>query len=580
RGDLVPAYLALFTNLLIDPDGARVERTVRILSLMAEVNDEITGYAKKYKPAKQDDFQELQDIFLSKIALNRNYKLQVSLEDAIVRQFQVILEKLEYNASDKGFAMQVYVPLYTQLYQAKQLEPLVNYVFSGLKINSVQSYVKRNKKEVGAMTDNVNAYLKELRNTEILQFTQRKDAKTFYLWSDGYMAGKGPFKINNGEYDIYGLWTFYFQNGNIKSTGNLNDKGNKEGEWKFYYNSGILKDVSNYKDDALEGKSIAYYDNGILYSDEVYANNKLNGQAKYYYYNGLPKLFGFYKDGVKDGEEKGFKSTGFLSYTTHYKAGKQDGAFTSYHENGKVYVQRSYVADKAEGNYKEFNTDGVLVLEGMFKNDAKEGLWKGYHANGKIESEYTYVNGDIQGETKEYYDNGTLSGTTTYEKGKVQGLTKAFDDEGKLYSEAVYERGRLRELRFFDRTGKQVSNFSTRNGAGNIVFYDKDGNKTAEGYYTKEGLRQGKYTTYFLSGKIATEEYYKEGELEGEKIVYYKNGKVSERLNYKNGVIDGYYTSYHENGTPKYEGWVIKGDKQGPFKSFNKQGDLQMKSTI
>ncbi|MEP7254309.1 MAG: tetratricopeptide repeat protein, partial [Ferruginibacter sp.] len=119
KGNMVQAMLSFTTDLLVMPGNRYMQKSVSFLSSIATVNTTVIDLLKKYKPGKEDDFEQLQDIILNKIALDKKYKLKVDLEDQVVRQIQVMMEKLEYNEQDKGFWMQYYVPMFKKVWDDK-----------------------------------------------------------------------------------------------------------------------------------------------------------------------------------------------------------------------------------------------------------------------------------------------------------------------------------------------------------------------------------------------------------------------------------------------------------------------------
>ncbi len=69
----------------------------------------------------------------------------------------------------------------------------------------------------------------------------------------------------------------------------------------------------------------------------------------------------------------------------------------------------------------------------------------------------TFTNGKQEGEYKEYYENGKLSFGCQYKKGKLTGEIKYFDEDEKLYSILQYENDQLKNARYFDKAGNQIS---------------------------------------------------------------------------------------------------------------------------
>ncbi|MDB5192024.1 MAG: tetratricopeptide repeat protein [Segetibacter sp.] len=573
EGNVIPALLSYTTSLLSNPESNFARASVKALSSLSEVSDDVAKNFAARKTSGSNSYEMIEEIFTSKIALDKKYKLTIELEDPIVRQLQVVFEKLEYDAADKDFSMQYYVPLYTNLFSQKQFEPMVYYIFSGLNIKDVQNYIKKNKKKIEDFSTISINYLSEIRETQTLNVAQRKDVKDRYLYSEGTVYAKGKLATENGKAKFTGPWEFYYDNGRLKSKGLLNEKQEKIGEWQFFHANGRLNEKTNYANNKATGKTIAYFDNGIMSSESSYNDGELNGTEKKYYYNGFIKEEANYIHGKKNGLSKEYSYVGYLTSSANYKDDKLEGKYTIYHSNGKVSSVVGYVNDEAEGPYKSYYVDGTVKQDGEFKVGKRVGLWKEVYNNGKQKSITNYVDGEIEGDYKDFYDNGEMMTKAFYVKSKLEGKFEDFDRDGKLFSESNYEKGRLRELKFFDKTGTVISNSTSRNGSGNLVFFDGQGNKTSEGYFTKEGLRNGKTTYYYRNGKVSSTANFKEGVLKGEKISYYPNGQVSVKTAYEADEEIGFNISYHENGTIKHEGKVEEGYNDGIRVDYDELGN-------
>ncbi len=574
EGNLPAALFCFTTGLAINPENRYRDKSVTALASIASVKDDVAAAAANAQPTSADNFDLQQEILLGKIALDKQYQLKTEVEDPITRQIQVLIEKVEFSKNDNSFCMQFYVPFYKKIFEEDRFNELVNYMFSGLDIKPVQEYGKKHKKEIEDYKSFATAYFNGIRETQVLNAQDRQAASIHYYVEDGAITGKGAWRETNGNKMFYGPWEFYYNNGQLKSKGVLNDRENKDGEWIFYYRNGMLKEHSTYLDDSLTGKCSFWFDNGNLSSECDYKDNKEEGEKTTYYFNGLVRSIAQYKGGKKNGVAKGYKATGLLSYIATYKDDMQDGPETFYQPNGKIQSESNYAADKADGPYKKYDEDGVLIMQGTYSQDKADGPWKEWYSSSKLKNEYTYQNGNLEGVYTEYFENGRIKSQTTYTKGKQEGKEQFYDEDGKLYCETESENNRLRELKYFDKAGNEISNTTTRHGAGTLTFFDVYGNKTSEGYYNKDGQENGVTTSYFNDGKISSTANYINGELNGDKTVYYHNGVINDKLNYKNGKGDGYYIDWYENNKKSYEGWMVDGDKQGPFYDYNTLGDL------
>ena len=75
QGNLVNAMMGFIGNLLVYPGNANNDIAIKHLNSISEVNKEIMGYTSKYKPSNTNDFDIIQEILVSKVALEKGYKL-------------------------------------------------------------------------------------------------------------------------------------------------------------------------------------------------------------------------------------------------------------------------------------------------------------------------------------------------------------------------------------------------------------------------------------------------------------------------------------------------------------------------
>lgn len=578
KGNMVEAMMSFATNLLVSPGNNYKNNSINYMVTISEVNTTATELLEKYKPGKEDNFEEVQDILLSKAALDKKYKLKAELEDPIVRQLQVMMEKLEYNANDKGFWMQYYVPLFTSLWENKQFEPLVFYVFSELEIKKVKEYNNKEKKRIEEFSGIVRNYLGAVRETQELMVDKRATAKTRYYIKDYKVNGKGAYSKNAKDKDVLtGPWEFYNENNLIRSKGNFDAEEMRQGEWRFYHENGGLNEITSYNKDLANGKSVGWFDNGLPSRESNYIDDKLEGAETVYFYNGRLKSVINYKAGKKEGIAKYYNIDGYLRTVANYKNDLQEGEETVYHANGKLYYTVKYEGDLTNGEYKEYFDNGKLKTTGFYAGDKKTGTWKSYFIDDKMQQVESYIGGELVGELLSYYPNGKMESKSFYKKGEIDGLKQDFDDDGIIYRETIFENDRLRDMKFFDKKGNVISSVTSRRGNADVTFYNADGIKTSQGHYSKDGLAEGKFTYFYKNGTVSGEDFYKNGLQEGKKIFYHPDGKVSQEGNYTADKANGYYTSYYRNGQVSDEGWYVDDERQGTFINYNLLGNITSK---
>lgn len=575
KGNIVASVLALQTYLIIAPEGRYLNGSIQWLSKIAKASDDVMEYAAKADDSQLGSFAPIQAVLLSKAALDKSYKLKVSLEDNIVRQVQVVNEQLQIDAGSDDFAQQVYVPFLKQLMDKNYFEPHVYTMFGGLDIADIQNWNKRNKKVTEPYFAFANDYLRLIRITQEMTFNKRAQCTQCYLFEDGYVKGTGLCK-NQDLSKYHGSWQLYYENGQLKEKGQFDEQQNRQGEWATYHENGTLKEVSQYKDNLLNGLSKGWHENGNPWFEYTLQMGKTEGKAITYFYNGLIRTEQQYKNDVKDGEEIEYTYQGILFAKANYREGKKQGLTTLYHPGGKVREQLNYTDGLEDGQYQSFYLDGQPFETGTYVAGKRQGLWTSLHENGKPKDSTTYSDNEVTGPFSEYFDNGNISRKGNYSKKKLDGLLYDYASDGKLYSMTLFDNGRLREITYYNKAGAVISSTNTRGDRNLIVSYSPNGYKYAEGYYNKEGYRNGSYTTFYPNGKVREQSTYTEGELDGLSTERLFTGQPWKELTFKKGKQDGYYKSYFTSGKLSTEGWMVADEKQQLFRFYNINGSFDV----
>lgn len=91
----------------------------------------------------------------------------------------------------------------------------------------------------------------------------------------------------------------------------------------------------------------------------------------------------------------------------------------------------------------------------------------------------------------------------------------------------------------------------------------------------KDGLLDGKVTTYYNNEIIQSIEHYKAGKYHGKVVNYYPNGKPSEDLSYKNDYMNGPAIYYYENGNIQSRGSYDDCKQTGYWEYYYENGELK-----
>lgn len=107
---------------------------------------------------------------------------------------------------------------------------------------------------------------------------------------------------------------------------------------------------------------------------------------------------------------------------------------------------------------------------------------------------------------------------------------------------------------------------------------DFDGNELAAVKFEK-GKKTGEWNHYFISGTKRLQEHYLQGNQNGLSYDYQKNGLISNIKNFTNDSINGLYEVY-ENGKIDRNYSYVKGEQNGPFKTFYPDGTLKSEGIL
>jgi antitoxin component YwqK of YwqJK toxin-antitoxin module len=577
QGKLVPCFISLLGYLLVNPEGKYWQKAITTLAAISKSTDEVLDFKAKRTSPPSETYQEIEDIILSKIALESGYKPIIAIDDPIARQIQAVFEKLEYSQADNDFWMQYYVPFFKQVFNNHKFELFIHQVFENVNVPVIQDYNKKNKKELEKFIGETEDYFNVIRATRQLNYTMRDTVASKRYFENGKLVGKGVLVPNGKKQTLTGHWDFYYPAGNIKGKGEYNNAGEREGEWDFYFESGNLKSKEHYQNGKLNGPQESYYENGNIASQETYINDERDGVITTYFYAGAKKSVTSYKAGKKDGEDRRFYSNGTLKSINNYVAGAPTGTATEYFRNGRVANTEEFSNGKAEGAYRSYHESGSISVEGQNVKDNGQGEWKYYYASGKLKEKRSYVNDVDEGAHEEYNEAGQVTARYNAHKGKINGEATYYYNDGKIFSTWVYDNGVIRSVKYFDKNGGILSSSELTNKVLSVISYNTDGHKKAHTYYNQKGNLEGPDTIFFASGKISQVNQYKDGELNGPSVSYFLNGKIKNEVGMKDGKSHGYYQSFYHNGKTEYEGWKQDGVSQGEWRYYDEKGRLSVK---
>ena len=304
---------------------------------------------------------------------------------------------------------------------------------------------------------------------------------------------------------------------------------------------------------------------GLAFSSFAQKSDTLlkNGYQKFNYPNGNLSSEGLIREGKPDGYWKAYYENGKLKSEGNRKEFELDSVWKFYNENGRMILEINYRKGKKNGIRTSY-LDKETIREN-YKNDVKDGFTRYYYQDGKLKLEVPFVKGTEQGFGKEYATDGTIITLTEYKKGFIVDRLK---------------------INRKDKNGLKQGKWYT--------FYD-NGNIRLEGTY-RDDLKDGYFKEYTESGDFLKISKYAMGELQPDAVEiaklqvrneYYPDGKLKVSAMYRNEIPEGIRREYkpdgtieksvlYSNGKISGEGMMLdNGNKDGQWKEYFADGSLK-----
>ncbi|MEO0405311.1 MAG: hypothetical protein AAF193_10600, partial [Bacteroidota bacterium] len=257
---------------------------------------------------------------------------------------------------------------------------------------------------------------------------------------------------------------------------------------------------------------------------------------------------------------------------------------------------------QTDTTYTQFEyPDGTVSSEGNLVGGQPEGYWRTYYPDGTLKSEGDRLNFQLTGEWKFYRENGELQEIINYQSGQRNGITASYDDEGRLTSEVPYFDDLKQGVgKFYYTSGELYREvpFENNKEQGKGREFGKDGRIITyinynQGYiksierinrFNGAGQKKGVWIDFWANGNKQTEGYFTNGVKNGVFKYYNKRGELEKIEKYQGGVLltDADEAAlleikkeYYEDGKIKLIGSYRDGSKQGVFREYNKEGEIQ-----
>lgn len=573
RNGLVSQALMCYNlYLLVNPEGSF--SSLKYINNFAAAPTEIENQLEGGISNIDHEFEELDLILSSGIALNNDYETGNKIEIALVKQNHALLNQINEVTVENGFWGDKVIPLFKWINENDYFDLFTYTINYDIQNEKFKTVIEKNEDEI---VDFYGAFKKkwiELNRKYPVENEKNKTPLNGYF--EDYFQGTGTIENNK----LIGPWTFYNEDGSLKSKGGFNSSGKRIKQWTWYNLNGGINETTTYANGIIEGPNTGFYPNGNQKFKANYKNDELDGPYSYYNSKGAQTQSKYFKNGVLDGLYESYFPVGskIIEYQIPYSDGNIDGSVTQYFITGDTLMHVNFKAGKRHGLETTYFVIGNKSSTSNYMNGELNGAYKVFYPNGKTKSEGNTLNGYYDGPYTEYYSNGNIKSTYTYNEGVINGLYKVYDRDGKLHYEYEYRKDEVIAYTFFDKKGNVTKEARKKGGEFFYEEYSPIGIKTTEGLYDIKGGKIGDWKYYSKNGILTASCTYKDNLLDGEYTTYHDSGELLSISHYSKNVIDGYYKEFYPNGQLYMQGWYKNGKEFGEWRFYYKDGTIYSKN--
>jgi antitoxin component YwqK of YwqJK toxin-antitoxin module/tetratricopeptide (TPR) repeat protein len=587
QGQQARALISLLTYLAIEPGADRSQGVLVLVEKISSGQPIVEESEKVTSVVPNTEFEELDQLITSKVALNKDYLTKVKFNAALVKQTQLLVEKFPVDADPASdFWVRVYAPLVKVLRQEDNLTTFTYLVLYSANDDRARQWVKSNKSRVEKLTDALSGPIQALHNQQPLP--DGKLAAAWYTSTRLEGLGPGTRDADGSVTPTAGPWLFLGKDGEIRERGSYAGPAKRGGLWQTLRPDGSVELEQTYASTGasqgeLDGTTRMFYPGGQPKSEGVYRTGKIEGTAKSYAPTGkVSETRQFVGDDL-EGEVVSFYPDGKPSYRAQMRADKKEGPLQRFYPDGTPEMRFGYTADQLQGPYEVFYPNKTLEKKGTYDKDELNGPYTLNHPNGQPRETGTYTKGKRTGLWRAYYASGKLSVEETFdEAGKTHGVYHDYDSQGRLLADTYYDHGRIVRMVHFNAAGKATSDVAFKKGRQEVKTYDLEGRVRNTGFI-ENGNQAGEWRRFFADGALREVAHYDAatGNQVGASELYYANGQLRQRSNFaSDGNREGYFEQFYVDGQREQTGFYHLGQPQGVWKSYSANGRLSQQREL
>ena len=469
-------------------------------------------------------------------------------------------------------------------------------------------------------------YTKDL-DTRDIHYEEYRDDKFIVRYTEHYYPNY-QLKEKYAYKDSlpHGKWIGYYKDGETKHVKRFED-GEKQGKWQFFTEGGDVHTFELYENDKRNGEWYKKGEETDIYYQFWDMDSLISEYADLHYPNGqlIEKIS--YKEGLKNGKFTGYFQNGAKKYVKRFENDKPEGKWQYYTMAGKTNAEEIYVEGKRNEEWYRLDESGDTYYQYWDMDSLISEYADLHYPNGQLIEKISYKEGLKDGKFTGYYENGEVKYKKRYTADQPDGKWEYYTEAGKKNAVQIYVEGKRNEEWYrIDKKGDTYYQYWDQDSlVSEYADLHYSNGQLIEKISYKEGLKDGKFTGYYPSGKVEYVKRYEEdkpmgkwkfvredgttkkieiyetGEKNDEWITYekngdvyyqfwdmdslvseyadlhYPNGQLIEKISYKDGRKNGKFTGYYENGQTKHIR-TYKDDKlDGKFADYTESGQILRK---
>lgn len=553
EGHVSQAALSLFMALMVRWND---EASLNALSDADKLLDgKMTSSPKGLDLGSGDDFQELDLLLSNRVGMNKNYPAKPDLNYAIARQGHLLMHALNDHAQGDGFWSTYYVPFMKSVVDAGLYEAFIYHALSNSSETQVRAIADKNQAAVKQFREAVYPLMKQA----FLHFPD--SVGDAFIPVDHYYNDNGDLQFvgAGGSFaTATGPWVEYGTNGRVLSRGAFNAQHEKTGVWEHFHPDGTLMRRQVWDNGAEKDVYLTWHPNGTLKDSAAVEGGRLHGPYANFSSLGALVTRKTFTDAKLTGPARTFHPCGTLRYAEMLEDNRTNGPVTVLYADGKEQFTMAFEQDKRTGHSIEHGRNGRMSSDFLFENGLREGAFTEWHPSGQKRAEGSYTADKLTGKRTVWHENGRLSEEELRDpQGRATGLWTSYSVQGPKVAEMDYVRDQLVRYRFFDASGKLLSEGKRAKGKFSFTGHTSLGAKRMEGDYLDEGAKDGPWTWWYPDGTVSSEENLKAGQQEGLQRSYTTSGKLYLEKRFLPGLsATGPYTQYYPDGSVEDQGWL------------------------